>query len=709
MIRTVAIWVVLALATAGAAQARPFTASDLASLERLSDPRVSPDGRFVAYNLRSTDWEANRGVNALWVMDLGAAAEPARLIRDEEKSATAPRWSADGRWLYFLSWRSGSTQLWRTAAVGGGARQVTNLPVDIAFYRLAPDGASVVVAADVWADCATLACSKARDEAKAKEKATGVVYQGATPRFWDTYLDGRYLNLFAVRLDGQTPAADGVALTRGYQTDIVARPEGDDSAFVIAPDGKAVVFAARPSGAAQGMGDPASLYIAPLDASSPARRLDAADIASASHPVFSPDGSRLAWLSAQGSVFTAPRERIMARDLRTGAVREVAPNFGLSPQSIAWSADSRTLYALAEDAGQQRIFAIDAATGAARALTGDGHVGSLDVAAARGLVIYSRDGLDSPAQVFALASGGPRQVTHIDLQHLDETPFAPFEAFTFPGWNGESVHGFVVKPADYRSGRRYPVAFLIHGGPHGSFGNAWSYRWNPQVWAGMGYAVVTIDFHGSSGYGEAFAKSIIGHWGDRPLEDLRKGWAFALARYPFLDGDRACALGGSYGGYMIAWIAGVWPSPWKCLVDHDGVFDIRLMSYSTDIPGFQQAQNDAPTWIKPEAVERFNPIDHVADWTVPILVVHSGRDDRVPLDQGMGAFGAAQLRHVPSELLYFPDENHWVLKPRNSVEWYATVEAWMKRWLGGDGSAPTTQAARAASGGAMAATTADHR
>jgi acylaminoacyl-peptidase len=696
MSKVFAICVVLALAMAAGAHARPFTATDLAGLERLSDPRVSPDGRFVAYNLRSTDWEANRGVNALWVLDTRGSA-PARLIRDEEKAATSPRWSADGRWLYFLSSRSGTPQVWRATADGAEARQVTNLPVDVAFYRLAPDGSALVVAADVWADCDTLACSEARDEAKAKEKSTGVVYQRATPRFWDTYLDGRYLNLFAVRLDAKAPAIVGVALTRGYQTDIVERPEGDDSAFVVAPDGRSVVFAARPSGAAPGMGDPSSLYTTSIDAGSPPRRLDPADADSASHPAFSPDSSRLAWLSATGSVFTAPRQRLMVRDLRTGAAREIAPAFDRSPQSIVWAPDSRRLYALVEDAGQERIFAIDATTGAARPLTGDGHVGSLDVASAKGEVVYSRDALNSPAEIFELGAGGAHQLTHVDEQSLEETPMSPFEPFTFAGWNGEIVHGYVVKPAAYQAGRRYPVAFLIHGGPHGSFGNAWSYRWNPQVWAGMGYAVVMIDFHGSSGYGEAFAKSIIGHWGDRPLEDLQKGWAFALARYPFLDGDRACALGGSYGGYMIAWIAGVWPSPWKCLVDHDGVFDIRLMSYSTDIPGFQQAQNDAPTWIKPEAVERFNPIDHVADWKAPILVVHSGRDDRVPLDQGMGAFGAAQLRHVPSELLYFPDENHWVLKPRNSVEWYATVEAWMKRWLGGN---PATEAALTASGGA---------
>jgi acylaminoacyl-peptidase len=683
MFRLAAGLVVLALAAVSSAAARPFTARDLAGQERVSDPRVSPDGRFVAYNVRSTDWDANRGDNGLWVLERGATAPP-RLIRDQEKSATSPRWSADGRWLYFLSSRSGKVQVWRTSAEGAETRQVTDLPVDVAYYRLAPDSRTLVVAADVYTDCDTLACSKARTEAKAKDKATGIVYDSATPRFWDTYLDGRFINLFAVRLDGETPPTDGLALTRGYQTDIVAKPEGSDSAFVIAPDGKSVIFAARPSGAAQGLGDPASLYTVAIDAAAPPRRLDPAAQTSDSNPVFSPDGTRLAWLSTTGSVFTAPRARVMIRELKTGSTHELAPGFDRSPQTIAWSADSKTLYALAEDLGQQRIFALDAMSGSIRPLTGDGHVGSFDLA--KGVVVYAREALDSPPQVFELGAGAPRQLTHVDEESLARTPMSPFEHFTFPGWNGETVYGYVVKPFGFQPGRKYPVAFLIHGGPHGSFGNAWSYRWNPQVWAGMGYAVVMIDFHGSSGYGEAFAKSIIAHWGDRPLEDLQKGWAYALGRYAWLDGERACALGGSYGGYMIDWIAGAWPGPWKCLVDHDGVFDIRLMSYSTDIPGFQQAQNDAPTWAEPEAVERFNPIDRVADWTDPILVVHSGRDVRVPLDQGMGAFGAAQLRHVPSELLYFPDENHWVLKPLNSVEWYATVEAWMKRWLGSEES-----------------------
>jgi dipeptidyl aminopeptidase/acylaminoacyl peptidase len=669
----------LSLALIGTAGARPFTATDLARLERVSDPRVSPDGRFVAYNVRSTDWEGNRGLNALWVLERGVIEAAPRLIRDQEKSATQPRWSTDGHWLYFLSSRSGSPQVWRSLATGMEPRQVTSLPLDIAFYRVATDGHALVVALAVHPECDTLACSKAKDDAKAKDKATGVLYDSTTIRFWDSYLDGRFIGLFAVSLSGENPPTEGVALTRGFKVDIVAKPEGTESSFVIARDGATVIFSTAPSGSAQGMGEHSSLYTVPIDASSAPHRLDSAATTSDTDLALSPDGARLAFIARKGSIFTAPRGQVMIRDLKSGTTRELAPAFDRSPVALAWSADSATLYAVAEDLGQQRLFSINAVSGALKPLTGAGHVASVD--AAKGVVIYSRDALDSPAQIFELAGSRARALTHPGQESMAETPFSAYEQFEFSGWNGESVHGYVVKPAGFQAGHKYPIAFLIHGGPHGSFGNAWSYRWNPQVWAGMGYAVVMVDFHGSSGYGEAFAKSIIGHWGDRPLEDLQKGWAYALARYNFLDGEHACALGGSYGGYMVTWIAGVWSQPWKCLVDHDGVFDIRLMSYSTDIPGFQQAQNDAASWEKPAQVERFNPIDHIANWSVPILVVHSGRDDRVPLDQGMGAYGAAQLRHIPSELLYFPDENHWVLKPQNSVEWYATVQAWMKRWL----------------------------
>jgi acylaminoacyl-peptidase len=277
-------------------------------------------------------------------------------------------------------------------------------------------------------------------------------------------------------------------------------------------------------------------------------------------------------------------------------------------------------------------------------------------------------------------SGPARQLTRANAAALAQTPLSPSEQFSFPGWNGETVYGYVTKPYGYVEGRKYPVAFLIHGGPQGSFGNAWSYRWNPQVWAGMGYAVVAVDFHGSLGYGEKFAQSITGHWGDRPLEDLQKGWAAALQRYPYLDGNRACALGGSYGGYMIDWIASQWNEPWKCLVDHAGVFDVRSQAWVMDALDFINVQFGSTPNVADW--ERFNPAAYSSRWKKPILVIHGGRDFRVPTEQGIGAYNAARRAGVPTELVIFPDENHWVLKPQNSVQWYRVVQEWLDRWTG---------------------------
>jgi acylaminoacyl-peptidase len=263
---------------------------------------------------------------------------------------------------------------------------------------------------------------------------------------------------------------------------------------------------------------------------------------------------------------------------------------------------------------------------------------------------------------------------------LKDKEFGVYEQFSFPGWNNEKVHGYVVKPAGYVEGRKYPVAFLIHGGPQGSFGDGWSYRWNPETYAGAGYAVVMIDFHGSTGYGQAFTDAISLHWGDRPLEDLKKGWAYALKTYPFLDGERAAALGASYGGFMVNWIAGNWKGPWKCLVSHDGVFDNRSMGYTTEEQWFSEWENGGSVLTEPAKYDVFNPALHAKDWSVPMLIIHSDRDHRIPVEQGIGAFTALQAKGVPSAFLRFPDENHWVLKPQNSVLWHDTVNAWLKQW-----------------------------
>jgi dipeptidyl aminopeptidase/acylaminoacyl peptidase len=254
------------------------------------------------------------------------------------------------------------------------------------------------------------------------------------------------------------------------------------------------------------------------------------------------------------------------------------------------------------------------------------------------------------------------------------------EQFTFAGWNDEIVHGWVVEPADFDPERSYPVAFLIHGGPQGSFSNNFHYRWNPQAYAGAGYAVVMVDFHGSVGYGQAFTDSIRGDWGGKPLVDLQKGLAAALERYPWLDDDRVCALGASFGGYMVNWIAGNWPERFRCLVNHDGNLDERLAYFDTEELWFPERDHGGTPWDNPEGYEKQNPVNYVKHWKTPMLVVHGARDYRVVDTQGISTFTALQRRGIPSKLVYFPDENHWVLKPHNSIFWHETVLGWLDRW-----------------------------
>ncbi|HTJ62931.1 MAG TPA: S9 family peptidase [Alphaproteobacteria bacterium] len=669
-------------ASSALADQRPFTAKDLATLDRVSDPRVSPDGRYVVYDLRTVQYDENQSTHSLWLADLEKGSAPRRLAASDG-GATTPRWSPDGHWIYFTSGRAGGTQVWRTDIAGRQAAQVTKLPLDVGSFRIAPDGRHLVVSAAVFPDCADLACTKGRLDAKAASKATGVLYDKLFIRHWDEWADGTRNALWVLTLDGQGAAtAAPVPLMKGFDGDAPTKPFGGDEDYAIAPDGASLVFSARAAGRTEPWSTNFDLFRVPLDGSKAPENLTPGNPAWDAGPVFSPDGTKLAWRAMKRPGFEADRYGIMVRDLKSGATREIDQGWDRSADSLAWSPDGKTLYTTADDGGQLKIFAVDAATGAVKPLTGDGHVASFDIGPKS--IVYARGALDSPDQLYSigLSGGQPNQITRHDLEQLAGVGFGAYEQFAFAGWNDETVHGYVVKPFGFKAGQKYPVAFVIHGGPQSSMANLFHYRWNPETLAGAGFAVVFIDFHGSPGYGQAFTDSISQHWGDRPLEDLRKGWEFALGKYAFLDGGRACALGGSYGGYMVNWIAGNWKEPFKCLIDHDGLFDNRMMAYSTEELWFSEWENGGLPWEKPENYERFNPVDHVANWSVPELVIHGGRDFRIPDEQGIAAFTALQRKGVPSEFLYFPQENHWVLKPQNSVQWYGAVIDWMRRWTG---------------------------
>jgi dipeptidyl aminopeptidase/acylaminoacyl peptidase len=623
--------------------------------------------------------EANRGRTAVWVLDTHKRnASPVRLT-DLAANSDSAAWSGDGQHIYYLSNRSGSTQVWRIG-LSGEPLQITNLPLDVGSFRVTAKADRLVVSVEVYRDCANLECTKQRLDAAAHSTAHGVLYDKIFVRHWDTWSDGRRSQLFAIALD-EAGLANGTPLnlTAGIDGDVPGKPFGGREDYAISPDGQQVAFSVR----AVPVGEPWStnfdIYTVAASGGTP-RNLTADNPAWDGQPAFSPDGSSLAYVATDRPGFEADRFHLVLLNLKTGTKRSLTQNWDRSIASFAWSRDGKTLFATTDHLGQHPLWAIDAKTGRAAAITGDGEVEGFSVGPKE--IFYTLSNLANPADLYAVgfAGGKALALTHLNQLELAKRSLGEYEQFSFAGWNNENVFGYIVKPPNFNRDQKYPVAFVVHGGPQGSMANIWHWRWNAQSIAGAGYGVVMIDFHGSTGYGQAFTDSISGDWGGKPLEDLKLGLAAALKQYPWLDADNICALGGSYGGYMINWIAGQWPDRFKCLVTHDGIFDNRSMYYSTEELWFPEWENGGPEYLNPAGYAKHNPVDYVAKWKTPTLVIHGQLDYRVPLTQGLAVFTALQRLGVPSELLYYPDENHWVLKPSNSVQWYDTTLAWMNRW-----------------------------
>ena len=674
----------LLLWSSSAFAARGFQARDLATLDRYSAPTLSPNGRKLVFAKRVVDFDANKSSTSLWIEDLFArdAAPPARFT-PQGWNVNSPAFSPDGKTVYFLSAKSGSSQLYAIPVAGGTPKQLTAFPLDVDAYALSPDGKRVAFSAGAFAGCGSdLACTKKKVDGVGKNKASGVVFDHLFIRHWDTWADGRINRVFIAPLGGKAMAKTATLVGADLIADVPSKPFGDLTDLAWAPDGSSIVVSARLSNGDEPHSTNFDLYQLNADGSGTARNLTAANPAWDAGPVFSADGKTLYYRAMKRATFEADRFALMAMDLASGATREIDPKWDRSADGITLSDDGKTIYTTAENIGEHPLYAVDIASGGVTELVGDGSVSSFVIKGPT--MAFARNSMKSGDQLFTGGLGGApvRAITRSAGEMLPDVKFGDYEPFQFKGWNGDTVHGYVVKPWNYQEGKTYPVAFLIHGGPQGSFGDGWSYRWNPQTYAGQGYAVVMVDFHGSTGYGQAFTDAISQHWGDRPLEDLQKGWKAALSQYSFLDGDKACALGASYGGYMVYWIAGNWQQPWKCLVDHDGVFDNRMMGYETEELWFSEWENGGTPWSNPEGYEKFNPILHVKDWRVPMLVIHNQLDYRIPVDQGIAAFTALQRKGIQSKYLYFPDENHWVLKPQNSVLWHDTVNAWLKEHIG---------------------------
>lgn len=656
-------------------EAHPFTVHDLLAMDRIANPQVSPDGKWIVFTLRKTDLKSNKGRTDLWLV--GSDGKCLRQLTTHSAGDFNPCWSKDGKKIYFLSTRSGSSQVWCIPIDGGEAGQVTDLPLDVGNLILSPNGSKMAFSMEVFPQGKSIDCTMKELKKREKSKVTGRVYERLFIRRWDTWMDGRRSHIFVRPVSGGTP----VDVMKGMDTDSPTKPFGGSEEFTFTPDSNAIVFSAGNSGKEEAWSTNFDLFLTPADGSQAPKCLTEKNKAWDTAPLFSNDGKTLAYLAMKRARFEADRFYIKLRFWPDGTERILAPTWDRSPGTLVWGPKDKTLYAIAGNVGQKSLFAIDVKTGKVKTLVEKGRVTALGLAGNR--IVYGMQNLTSPTEIYSIDKRGKQKktITSINSKQVAVARMGKYEQFTFKGWNDETVYGIVVKPVDFDANKKYPVVFLIHGGPQGSFGNQFHYRWNPQVYAGRGYAAVMVDFHGSTGYGQKFTDSISGDWGGKPLEDLKKGLAAALKRYPWMDGERVGALGASYGGYMINWIAGNWPDRFRCLVNHDGNLDERLAYFDTEELWFPEWEHGGTPWENPEGYEKHNPINYIKNWKTPMLVIHGALDFRVVETQGFSTFTALQRKGIPSKLLYFPDENHWVLKPHNSIFWHDTVLGWLDRWV----------------------------
>ena len=676
-----------------AAGPAPMTAQDLVTMPRLGAPSASSDGRFVVYPVTETDPTNYARASTLYLRDLSDTDAEAVPL-DLGGSASSATFGGDGA-LYFLSDRGegGTTQVWR-ATLGADGRpgrptQVTRVAAPVSGFVLAPDAGKIALYGDIPRECPTFGCADAA-AAHLPGPGDGLLYDAKDGfvRHWDTWeTPGIFGRVFAFdlangRAVGEGTPLDGAAGEGALVGDTPTKPFGGGEEIAWAPDGSGVYFAARDSDAREPTSTNVDIWWNGLEGSEPIN-LTYGNEAVDTLPVPSPDGKWLAYTAMARPGYEADRLVVHLRDLATGETRALTQGFDRSFGSLAWTPDSRWIIATAQDVLDTPAYRIDPASGEVTELDlmagNEAHIGNVSALPGDRL-LFTRDSLGAPPELF-LSDGWQQAMPLTEVAGPRLGRLAPIvtRRFSFEGADGATVWGQITK-LDGVEGEM-PAILYVHGGPQGSFNDAWSTRWNPRVVASQGYAVVSVDFHGSTGYGQAFTDAINRDWGGKPLVDLQKGFAAALALDSQIDGDRACAMGASYGGYMMNWIAGKWPDRFDCLVQHDGLFDMRSFYYATEELWFPRWDFGGSYSQNPELYEKWNPVHHVDEWKTPMLVVTGQKDFRVPYTQALGAFTALQERNVPAQLLVFPEENHWVLGAKNSLQWHDTVFSWLDRWL----------------------------
>ena len=665
------VFALAALTACAFAQKQPFTVDALLSIARISEAALSPDGRTVAFTVERPDVEKNTRPKQIYTVPVDGGT-PVQITRDG--SNQRPRWTPDGKRLVFISSRSGSNQVWGMNPDGTDPKQITALAADAGGVIVSPDGKSIVFTSSVYPGCTDDACNKARFEADKKQPKPRV-YTSLLYRHWNEWQGPTRTHLMVAPIEGG-PAKD---LTPGA-FDVPAFSLGGPDDYAISPDSAELAYVAN-TDKDQATSTNTDIYVVPLTGGE-SKKLTSGLGADRS-PAYSPDGKTLAFRSQERAGYESDRWRLMLMDLATGAVRDWTQGDDRNVEDIVWSSDSSRLFYVVEDRGRSSLHTKPATGGSARPIvSGPSHIGDVQFSPDRKTMIYTSNSGSRPAEIFRVGSTGgtPAPLTKLNDELLARYELTPLEEFWVESPADKSrVHSFLVKPAGFQHGRKYPVLVLIHGGPQGAWGEAWSYRWNPQIFASAGFVVVMPNPRGSTGYGQKFTDEINQDWGGKVYEDLMAVVDHAAA-LPYADGDRMAAAGGSYGGYMVNWILGQQTNRFRALVSHAGVFDLRSMAGETEELWFPLWEFKGMPWDNPEVYQKWSPSQYVKEFKTPTLVFHGELDYRVPVGQGMQLFTSLQMMRVPSKMVLFPDEGHWILKPQNSMFWYRTFLDWIGEW-----------------------------
>jgi dipeptidyl aminopeptidase/acylaminoacyl peptidase len=722
---------------------RPFTFEDMMKLKRVGEPEVSPDGKWVIFSVVDVDLAANTRTPHVWIVPLnsdshvsqnqgdmghpmssssetgvphvspnlrGVGGREREIIADQD--ADRPRWAPDGKRFAFISTKDGGSQVWIADFDGDAGtviavHRLTSIATEAGGELWSPDGKNILFTSDVYPECdgaaqAETECNARKVKAAEESKVKAQIFTHLLYRHWNAFREGKRSHIFVIRApkEGAAPDSDEESIMENYPRDLthgdyeapVFSLGGQDD-YAFSPDGKEICYTSNhdKNPAASTNND---LWIVSVTGGQ-AKDITADNPASDSTPLYSPDGRYIAYRAQQRPGYESDRFRLMLYDRKTGGKKNLTEDFDRWVGTFIWAKDSKKIYFTYENAGRSLLEIADIEKPVAPpsdwfqvpGAAPSGFADDLTLSPDGKTLFFTFMTLQHPTEIYRAGFTDP---VHIALSHfndalLSQIAMSPLEPFWFTGAHGDKVEGFLVKPPSFDASKKYPVKFLIHGGPEGAWGDDWSYRWNPELFASptsstpSGYVIVMINFHGSTGYGQKFIDAINGDWGGAPFEDLMKGLDYAEEHYGFIDKSRECALGASYGGYMANWVLGH-TDRFKCIVTHDGMFNAESAWGDTEELWFNDWEFKGTPYDNREMYRKWSPHEYAKNFKTPTLVVHGQRDYRLDVSQGFDLFTTLQMENVPSEMLYFPDEGHWVLKPQNSQLWYKTVNDWVDRW-----------------------------